>query len=498
MLACAIPMAMQATPVKRHTEGKDEFIVLLAHRPATAAVDGLVQSLSATYSLRVKTVWKYGLRGFLCAGSAENLDRLAEDARVDVVEQNIQGHAIFPVSGTQYSTYNGQYLWFLDRLDAPTWADRNNTYNMCPEARNVYAYVLDTGAWNLHPEFEYPYTGVSRVVKGLNFAYDRPTTYPVTEYVQNDGGCGDTSQGFHATAVAASLAGTHIGSSKAQIVSLQVISCSTGDANFADYFDALNWIDSPDNPYRFQAGTSVRNPALVNQSNFVPAWTSYYSSYQLAVKQFVLNTDIPFFKSADNFNADACQFSPNQGAYTNVTRANTGVPLSDRGTVFVVGGMYNQDNDNTNYRWWQGAGGVSYGFGAGSNSGACVSIYAPAVSIYVAQNTSSQPYTFYNGTSFAAPLVAGMAARYLSTNTPSGAAPPHYYDVYNFFLNQATQPITGPNTTEQWACGYGATLAQFYNYDPGTCPQGYTKVHYDAVGNSSNAKVAFWNTGTCP
>lgn len=497
-LIIVIGTSATAAPVVRHPQNgiAGQFLVLLASRPATESVDGIVRSLAAGYNLKVDTIWQDGLRGFMANGSDVDIDRLANDPRVEIAEQNFRAKVVFPTSATQSTTFNSNYLWYLDRLDELTWTERDNTYNSCPTANNVYAYVIDQGVWPAHPEFE------GRVQKNQVYDFSWERADPSQVYNLDNDGCGNTGNGPHATWVAGSLAGGNVGASKAKIISIQVIGCG-GDTVYEDYWDALNWIGSEQNPYRRQLKfdpSSQPSPAVVNQSNFIPKWDSHYDSYAQVVKQFVLNTKMPFFKSADNFNADACQFSPNQEAYTTPKRFDPGLTLGDKGTVFVVGGMYNiiNSSDNTDYRWYQGDNGNTWGPGAGSNGGACVSIYAPAKSIYVANNNSGQLYATISGTSFASPLVAGMAARYLAINTPFGSKPPEYWQVYNFLLDQATRDVVGVSTTEQWACGSG-TSALFYLSPPvGGCPMAYpNQAYYPSVGNSSQAKVVFWNSGPC-
>jgi hypothetical protein len=57
----------------------------------------------------------------------------------------------------------GEYLWNLDRIDELSYANRDGTYNMCPEARSTQAYVLDYGIY-AHSEFE------SRIIDSRDFS----------------------------------------------------------------------------------------------------------------------------------------------------------------------------------------------------------------------------------------------------------------------------------------------------------------------------------------
>jgi hypothetical protein len=131
--------------VKRHVAGiQDQFIVVLPAKTPTQAVEGIARSLAGTYNLTLKTVWPYSLKGFLCNGAASAIDAMAQDPRVEYAEQDVDSVVYVPASGTQYTWYdptggtNYQYLWFLDRLDEVSWANRDGLYNMCPEGRIVF------------------------------------------------------------------------------------------------------------------------------------------------------------------------------------------------------------------------------------------------------------------------------------------------------------------------------------------------------------------------
>src|SRR5581483_972666 len=212
-----LPGFSSQSKIRRHIAGvDDEFIVVLPASTPTEAVDGIARSLSGTYGLKLKTIWSYSLRGFLCDGPPTAIEALANDPRVDYVEQNVTGAYHDPrTSATQFAWFNGNYLWHLDRLDELSWASRDGCYNMTPEGRSVYAYVIDRGVRTDHQEFETP----TRVVMALDFSDDR-SNHSVTYTNDTTNGCQGTYGSWHGTEVASSLAGTHVGSAKPQIVSL--------------------------------------------------------------------------------------------------------------------------------------------------------------------------------------------------------------------------------------------------------------------------------------
>ncbi|HEV7428202.1 MAG TPA: hypothetical protein VGQ46_17735, partial [Thermoanaerobaculia bacterium] len=151
----------------------DEYIVMLPERTPVNAVSGIANSLTATYGLRLETVWPNSVKGFACNGSANAIGLLAADPRVEYVEQTIHGTAPdgeANVSGQQGSWVNGNYMWHLDRLDELSYANRDASYWMCPEGRGIVAYVIDYGVYGGHSEFESP----SRMVKSVDFTSDQP------------------------------------------------------------------------------------------------------------------------------------------------------------------------------------------------------------------------------------------------------------------------------------------------------------------------------------
>lgn len=81
-----------------------------------------------------------------------------------------------------------------------------------------------------------------------------------------------------------------------------------------------------------------------------------------------------------------------------------------------------------------------------SNYGTCLDVFAPGTGITSATNTSNTSSGNKNGTSMAAPHVAGVAALYLEDNPTDTPAQVHTAIVNNATLNKVNNPGTGsPN-----------------------------------------------------
>ncbi len=176
------------------------------------------------------------------------------------------------------------------------------------------------------------------------------------------------------------------------------------------------------------------------------------------------------------------------------------------GVVFVVGGTQKPGADNLDYRWDRGV--VIQGIREGSNSGSCVTAWAPAAPIWVATHRdaagaiSTTGYRSNVGTSFSAPLVAGIAARWMHERHDAGYARPWYTDAYDALLAANTAAPVPQNTattgypvcviygTGNWREPYSWELAD------GTCY--YGDRWYSLQGASaSTSKIIHWSR-TCP
>ncbi|MEV7419647.1 S8 family peptidase [Streptomyces sp. NPDC089919] len=178
----------------------------------------------------------------------------------------------------------------------------------------------------------------------------------------------------HGTHVAATIGGTRYGVAKGvKLVAVQVADCR-GSATGSDVLAGIDWVSR-----------TATAPAVAN--------ISMGGSYSRAMNQAVANSvarGITYAVAAGNDGADACLTSP------------ASVPQ-----VLTVGASDREDRA------------ASF-----SNSGACLDLYAPGVSVTSAWKTPGQ-YATASGTSMASPHVAGAAALELAAHpaaTPAEVA----------------------------------------------------------------------------
>ncbi len=316
-------------------------------------------------------------------------------------------------------------LWNLDRIDQ-TSPTPNLRYNYCERAAGVIAYVVDTGVLRTHSEFLRP-DGTSRVKAGVCKSMDcngwEPGDPCSTELSSLVAG--------HGTAVASVLGGKNIGAApNVSLVPIRVTSCTAnGFSTTENICWGLDWIRSSANPDR------NHRPALINMSVYANAIQDntdqglvYRDPYVTAMEHVIdgLLTDgpgwtgIPVVVSANNNNSGNSQTSPARMAYRNAPN------FQSNSNVISVGGTelrVDPDGVLRDKRWVcnvarDGAcDPISNGHITspvqGSNYGNTVDIWAPAHNIQSAHSDGGFRQTLRSGTSFAAPLVAGVAARIL-------------------------------------------------------------------------------------
>ena len=206
--------------------------------------------------------------------------------------------------------------------------------------------------------------------------------------VVNDGRGTNDCHG-HGTHVAGILGGVRYGVAKeVNLYPVRVFSCSGGASN-SQVLDAIDWV----------SGNHVK-PAVVNMS-----LGGTGTVLTTAVENLVRRGGITVVVAAGNSNADACNTSPANAPSAITVAAST---ATDARATF-------------------------------SNRGSCVDIFAPGMSVTSAGISTASASKVMNGTSMAAPVVAGVISRMLS------AGPLNPEEVWSRLRSAATaNTITDP------------------------------------------------------
>lgn len=303
---------------------------------------------------------------------------------------------------------SGSLLWHLDRIDQISskldgHIDRSNG------GAGSVIYVMDTGVLASHAEFEGP--GGSRVIAGIDAA--GAVSIGASACASTDRSIApcyatldELDATSHGTAVASIAAGKNIGvAPDASVVSVRVMN-ERGLATTRTYLDGLNAIIR----HAWRPGSSAPRTSVVN----ISAWVLERLNNQRS------NADVPYAaveqKMRDMIDGVAASGTPDPAGrrFLFVVAANNvDGGCGPQGTVdrfpatlgaavagmITVGGMTSENTE------WSGScrGGVE--------------VLAPAQAILGATITAADHYReprLRSGTSFATPIVSGIAARLLS------------------------------------------------------------------------------------
>lgn len=331
-------------------------------------------------------LYKQALNGFAIRLSPQQAEELAQDERVEYVEEDARMSVnqvdLAPCSSTASDGHTPNCVsqtvpsWNLDRLNQST-PTLDSSYTQVGTAKNVNVYVMDTGILTTHTDFQGRATA----------AYD----------AINDGNGGTDCNG-HGTFVAGLIGGSTYGVAKeVNLKSVRVLDC-TGEGTVSDIIAAIDWIT-----------TNAPIPSVVNMSLGGAANISLDTAIQNGI-----SAGYVYVLAAGNDNIDVSSVSPAR------------VPAA-----ITVGARDTQDSQ-----------------AIFSNYGNFVDFYLPGIDVYSDFNNSNTGQATGSGTSFSAPLVAGLFAIQLE---------------WNLDLTVATQAITNSLN----ANGLGATFINGSSSSPG-------------------------------
>jgi subtilisin family serine protease len=341
---------------------------------------------------RIRHVFSKALRGFsLDAVSENDIANLAKDPRVEYVEAVLRGHS----TALQTEMYAP---WDLDRLEQPRGL--TGTYRYSATGAGVTVWILDTGVQFSHNEFNGRAGGYSVGFVQCGAGQDCSTYYKVCTNQDCSGAvswyypsiktnASTADNCGHGTAVGSVVDGTVSGVAKGALVIGVNVTFAGCEFRTDVIIAGLDYV----------INHKVSNTNIINMSIEVAVGDQWNPSFENAVAAAV-NAGIVFITAAGNEEANACNYDPGRLPY-----------------VITVGASSPQDLVS------------SY-----SNYGPCITLFAPGDGVTAADNgydsffTQPQAPTGSNavvntiyGTSFSAPIVAGIAALYLQNNP--GASP---------------------------------------------------------------------------
>jgi len=402
------------------------YIVTIAS-PA-ADVENVAYALSSEYGGTVLAVWQHAVRGFWIELSPADAARLADDERVATLERD--SPVSFSGSGSEQTGPAPDPLWHLTRIshraiqDGMTAGTSDFIYRYPHDGAGVRVYLIDTGVRKSHAALTNANVEQGKSIVAVQ--NDLDVTERTGDSVPIDTSTADAPcnggpivrDASHGTSTASLVVGSRSGTLPqvgvapgATLVPVMISSC-TGpvglETSNAALISAFDWI---------KTDMSTRNvPAVISISAFSVTEKRCNKSPDVtcivkpeldaleAAISGVIDAGIPVIASANNFNDDACHTVParfsRRGGF---------------GKVLTVGASNSQDKRLSS-----------------SNYGPCVDIFAPGENVRVAlpfeiilnddgqiesYRHDDQWFVSNSGTSYAAPIVAGLVARMMSEDT---------------------------------------------------------------------------------
>lgn len=235
---------------------------------AQSIITDQAHNLESEYNIQMITTYS-SINAVLFQGSAVEIEQLKKDPSVKSIETN-KIFSVSPIIKTNNNQPNPD--WGLDRSDQHD-LPLNKNYHFDYNAKNVSAYVIDTGIYTANNDFG------GRARKGYNAIGNNTNS--------------DDCNG-HGTHVAGILGSGTYGIAKATtLYGVRVLGCD-GSGSLSNVLKGIQWVID-----------NAQKPAVAN----ISLGGGRSSSFDAAVTQLV-RSGVSTAYASGNSNSDACNFSP--------------------------------------------------------------------------------------------------------------------------------------------------------------------------------------------
>lgn len=357
-------------------------------KPSSEPIDAAAARLVGRANGHLRQLFRYGrIHGFSAKISPDAVAGLRKDPSVESVGPNVRVHAL---------TTENSAPWHLDRIDQYL-PPLDNAYHYVSTGAGVNLYIIDTPIRTSHTDFG----GRARIV----FA---STSNDTLSSVSHD----------HGTRVASVAAGTMYGVAKSAHIYSVAVMDGIND-RIDDLIAGLTWLEAnhvAPAVANLSIGACNGGSAGSGGGGGVEPQTGAckdtVNSQLDATVRSLISAGVTVVVAAGNQAGDACKMSP-----------------ADVSTAIVVGATTQVD------AIWPL-----------SNTGSCVDLFAPGATITSAVgDATNTSVDTASGTSLAAPVVAGIVARYLQNNPAASPATIQQAAVSHATLGVQTGLVKSPN-----------------------------------------------------